>query len=137
MLPLRRAKQAWCFLSLDHVSQFSTELWIPSGNVNAFQAELQKQLTPWLTVENFHKEGEAMSYSMAEWYQRVFGSEALDNLFLWIKEIFLYDGPDRMAEVVWNIVPYRAEDVAPEFPEMKWFFELLTQVRNEQEAARA
>jgi hypothetical protein len=122
---------------LDYVGQFFEELWVPIRNIPQFQAGVREQLAPWLTEEKYHKEGEALSYAIAEWYQSVYGPDALDTLFLWAREIYLFHGPDRIAEKEWNPIPYRCRDVAAEFRALEWVFELLTRVRQDQEEKTA
>jgi len=137
MTPRKREKVAWCFLSLDYTAQDYNELWVPISNKSEFQAELRTQLAPWITEEKYHKESEAFGYAIGEWYEKVYGSDALEILFLWMREIYLFHGPDRIPETVWNIVPYRAQDIASEFPGFEWIFELLTKVRHAQEESMA
>ena len=133
MLLNNRATEAWTFLSLDYIREFFTELWIPVDDVADFQFALRRKLQPWLNEDTYHKRAHELSYAVTDWYKDSFGLGALDDLLLWMRHIYLFEGPDRIAETMWNIVPYRAPDIASEFPDLTAIFKVLDQVRQSQE----
>jgi len=133
----KRAKQSWAFLSLDYTGRFFDDLWVPISDVAEFKSSVQSELQSWITEASYHRRGEEMAYALADWYRRTYGQDALDSVLVWMRRIYLFEGPDRLAETVWNIVPRRAASVAAEFPAHEWVFTLMGDIRQHQELRSA
>jgi hypothetical protein len=69
---------------------------------------------------------------LAAWYQKRYGHDYLDMLVRWAQDIFVEEGPDRLAETVWGTIPFK---LPPEFdtsyPLPGWIFEIMDTLRNE------
>jgi hypothetical protein len=132
----RRWQQAWFFLSLDQTAPYFGDLWVPLEGAFGFQNSLREQLKPWLDrQEEYYSNFGSINYLLADWFQTQHGWQKIDQLSGWVRDIFLHEGPDRMAETVWSQIPYHLPPAfKTDLPVADWLVEVLTKVKDEQKA---
>jgi hypothetical protein len=87
--------RAWSFLSLNTTLGFFEDLWVPVNNPDEFQSSLRRRLSSWVNQGDYLEKAGAVNYLLCDWFLLEHGQTSLDELALWVSEIFLVEGPDR------------------------------------------
>jgi hypothetical protein len=133
-----RWQAAWAFLSLSQIRALFKDLWIPIDDTQKFQEELRKMITPWFEDEKYYHESGPFNYALTDWFEERYGEEALSRLSDWVREIFLYEGSDRLPETVWSAISYRLPlNSQRDFDVPKWVLNRMEKVKKEQQKRRA
>lgn len=98
----RRTQGAWRFLSLESAAPFFREMWVPINNPGEFQANLRACM--------IELHAEDRDYCFPGQLNVLIHSRVVSKLpeadqvllALWIRAVYIGDGPDRLGETLWN-----------------------------------
>jgi hypothetical protein len=119
-----RWDQVWIFLSLDLCNLFRSELLLPPE----FGGEQQATVRTCLREKTL--EHEPLEEGIVAMFKSVDASlsSMAENIFLWGEHIFVFEGPDRIAETVWHMASYWLQNHQLEMAE-GWVYDFLAHVR--------
>lgn len=103
-MQIARWKQAWLFLSLEMIEPLFSDLWIPVSDPVAFRRKLAGDLGELIASEHNDRLAGRAHRSLALWFADQYGLDELGYLSLWVGNVFLVEGPDRVGEMAWEIL---------------------------------
>jgi hypothetical protein len=97
-----RTHGAWRFLSLQSAAPFFREMWVPINNPEEFQANLRACMID-LHAESIYYLFPGRLNALIH-FRVVSKLPEADQvlLALWIRAVYIGDGPDRLGETLWN-----------------------------------
>lgn len=129
---IRRWNQIWIYLSLDITQRFRGELLLPAVIGAEQKTAIRSRL------REFVLEREPVDAGIVSLFKTVdpdLSSDA-ETVFLWGEHIFLFSGPDRIAETIWlhasRWLQHHRASIAQD-----WVYDLTARITTEQHAQTA
>src|SRR5438445_9653491 len=124
-----RWDQIWIFLSLDFSIILRSELLLPGVFGSEQQLAIRRGLRERVLEAEPYEQGIMKLFKAVD----PGVSSSAEALFQWGEQIFLFEGPDRMAETIWRVASYWMENHRVSIAE-EWVSELMGLLRTDQKS---